>query len=345
MLKSIVCLICIVCLFWADSAEAKPCRKAPPQASANSGTFSTNALEGRRLGDLYIAYTGIRGRIPAKVTTDPVRQLDSLWQVKIACYNEASVVRTIHRELLSEYRRNRTYRTLDQFIQSAESEVNLVRSAIDWRTLGSTYNLSDEQLTLVRNLALQVSGKDLVAYGMTEIMPSDDGKLNVQVLDFLVRNYGPEFVYAIPAIHDKYASFGFYQFTSFAVYDDGKRIEGASMVSRTLRTGRISGSTKDIKGSIQHRTAYLFAIHNIALLVKAVSNSERKTLSKLPNKNHDDLIQYIAAAHNGPSPARKGARRWLAANMKYDYFVSVSRSAVRRYAVKTKANLAALRYR
>lgn len=345
MFRTILCLLVVVSLVWTGSAEAKPCRRTAPQISANPGTFSTNDLEGRNLGDLYIAYTGVRGRVPAKVTTDPVRQLDSLWQVKIACYNEAPVVRTIHRELLSEYRRNRTHKTLDQFIQSAENEVKLVRSAIEWKTLGSAYKLSSEQLALVKRLALQVSGKDLVAYGMTEIMPSDDGKLNVQVLDFLVRNYGPEFVYAIPAIHDKYASFGFYQFTSFAVYDDGKRIEGASMVSRSMRTGKISGSTKDIQGTVQHRAAYLFSIHNIAMLVNATSSLEQRTLSRLPARNHDDLIQYIAAAHNGPSHARKGARRWLAANMKYDYFVSVSNRTVRRYAVKTKANLAALRSR
>ncbi len=325
------------------SAKTRECRGVSSKISDRLGTFTTKGLEGRILGDLYIAYTGVRGRVPSKVTVDPVRQLDSLWVVKIACYKEAAIVRTIHHELISDYRKNRTHVTLNEFISAAETEVRLVRNSIQWKEMGSLYHMTEHELSLVKKLTYQISGEDLVAYGMTEIMPSADGDLNIQVLDFLVRNYGPEFVYAIPAVNDRYASFGFYQFTSKAVYDSDGRIEGASMVSRSLSKGRIPKSVANIRGALQHRAAYLFAIHNIAVMVKGLSGNEFATLQRLPERNHDDLIQFVAAAHNGPAHARRAARRWLDAKMKYDFFVSVSNTAVKRYAIKTKANLLALR--
>jgi hypothetical protein len=194
----------------------------------------------------------------------------------------------------------------------------------------------------VKLLTEQVGGKDLVAYGMTEIMPTADGKLNMTVLEFLVRNYGPEFVYAIPARGDRYASFGFFQLTSDAVYDDGKRIEGASRASRALKSGKLPGSVADVRGNLEFRGAYLFAIHNIASLVEQLGAKQMNKLRNLPVRNHDDLIQFIAAAHNGPAHARSAAKRWIDADMKYEFFISVDNKNVRKYAQKTRANLDAL---
>jgi hypothetical protein len=324
------------------SAQKKSCGSVRP-TSDKSGTFTSGNLEGRNLADLYAAYIGVRGQVPSRITVDPGRQLDSLWLAKMACFKTATVVKVVHRELLASYRGKRTNVTIDEFISEAETEVRLVRKEMNWEKLGQIYGLSDTKLGLVKMLANQISGKDLVAYGMTEIMPSADGELNVQVLEFLVRNYGKEFVYSIPARHDRYASFGFYQFTSLALYDDGKRKEGASRAGSALSNGKLPGSAMHIRGKLQHRAAYLFSIHNIASLVKRLSSVQTSRLLRLPERNHDDLIQFIAAAHNGPVEAYRAARRWLDAGMKYEYYISVSNGSVRRYASKTKANLSALR--
>lgn len=317
----------------------RKCGVVRPTAS-RVGTFTAGELNGRNLGDLYAAYIGV-SHISEKVTVDPARQLDSLWKVKKACYKVSSVVGQLHKELLVSYRRGRTAETLAEFATVADKEVRSARADMDWDKFQSLYRLSDERVAIARKLSDRLSGRDLVAYGMTEIMPTADGLLNLQVLEFLVRNYGPEFVYGIPAIHDKYASFGFFQFTSYAV--NQKTGEGASRASLALKRNALPGSTKDIRGTLQFRAAYLFAMHNLAVMIRGLGRKEFTVLSTLDAKNHDDLIQFIAAAHNGPAHARSAAERWLGNSMRKDFFVSVNNASVRRYAYKTKMNLAALR--
>jgi hypothetical protein len=339
MLKVILAALAIL----ASSVDtyAQQCAKVSPTPH-RSGTFTAGALQGRLLGDLYAGYTGVKGSVPEKITVDPARQLDSLWRVKLKCNRSNVVAQKLHTSLMLDYRANRTHITVDEFVAIAEKEVAIVNRHMDWQKLAMSYRLNEAQIQTVRLLSGKISGIDLIAYGLTEIMPSADGTLNVRVLEFLVRNYGPEFVYAIPARHDRYASFGFYQFTSLAVFDIGTTMEGASKASRSLREERLPGSTVLIRGDLQHLAAYLFAIHNIAVLVKGLNTIQRSRINALPVSKHDDLIQFIAAAHNGPVHARSAAKRWLDNRMQLEYSVSVSVSAVRRYAEKTRANLNAL---
>jgi hypothetical protein len=71
---------------------------------------------------------------------------------------------------------------------------------------------------------------------MTELFPSMD-KMNKDVLDFLLRHGGEELVYHLPAVNDDYASFGPYQFTSFAVYNAEGQKKGASILNDFLPSG------------------------------------------------------------------------------------------------------------
>jgi hypothetical protein len=317
----------------------RKCGKVKP-ISHRAGIYTSGELAGRTLGDLYAAYVGARN-IPEKVTVDAGRQLDSLWKVKLSCYKTASVVRKLHGEFLASYRGSRSAKTLAEFVDIADHHIRSSRADMNWKRFRALYKLSDEQVNVVQALSDRLTGRDFVAYGMTELMPTADGVLNLQVLDFLVRNFGPEFVYRIPAIHDRYASFGFFQFTSYAV--NGRTREGASLASLALDRSPIPGSVADVRDELQFRAAYLFAMHNIALMVKRLGRKNLAVLAGLGARNHDDLIQFIAAAHNGPAHARSAAERWLGNNMRSDFLVSVGNPSVRRYAYKTKMNLLALR--
>ena len=75
------------------------------------------------------------------------------------------------------------------------------------------------KINLFKKICDKIDQKCLIAYGMTEIMPSRDGELNKEVLDFLLKNWWERFVMNLPAVNDDYASFGFYQLTSKAVFD------------------------------------------------------------------------------------------------------------------------------
>ncbi len=320
-------------------AQGRKCGIVRPLAY-RTGTYSTGELAGRTIGDLYAGYIGVR-HIPKQVTADPARQLDSLWRVKESCYKEAAIVRSLHAELLASYKKEKTAKTLAQFVAVADNAIGVVKNDMDWEKFSRLYRLDGRQMSVLKMLASRLNGRDFVAYGMTEIMPSADGLLNLQVLEFLTRNYGPEFVYRIPAVNDRYASFGFFQFTSLAL--DGRTSVGASRASKALMRNPLPSSVQDVQGELQFRAAYLFAIHNIASTLRTLSSKELTVLAKLGSKNHDDLIQFIAAAHNGPAHARSATHRWLGTEMKYDFFISVKNDNVRKYAYKTKMNLLALR--
>jgi len=59
----------------------------------------------------------------------------------------------------------------------------------------------------------------------------------------------------------------------------------------------------------------MFALHNLALLFKKLSNKEFKNLEKLwkkdRNSTKEDIIQFAATAHHKPKNAIDSARRWL----------------------------------
>jgi|ERR1035437_126404 hypothetical protein len=133
-----VIVLAMLCIANLVQAETPGCGKVKPTAG-NTGTFSAGNLTGKHLGDLYAAYTGIRGIVPEKITVDPSRQLDSLWLAKIACHHVAPVVKKLHSGLIADYRAGHTYVTPDQFIAVADEEVLFVQKQMDWDRLAVLY--------------------------------------------------------------------------------------------------------------------------------------------------------------------------------------------------------------
>ena len=64
----------------------------------------------------------------------------------------------------------------------------------------------------------------MLSYNMTEFFPAGapSGSTEYRMLDHILKNYGKEFLFYIPAVADNYASFGSYQFTSKALFDTPK---------------------------------------------------------------------------------------------------------------------------
>lgn len=170
-------------------------------------------------------------------------------------------------------------------------------------------------------------------------MPSRDGQLNKLILDFLLKNAGREYIESIPAMYDPKTSFGPYQFTEYALYEvprRGKR--GASIINQAVKESeKIPGSVALLRGEQHYKAAFLFMIENIANLV----NKRCAALNSVWRANKDDLIMFVATSHHMPSPALNAARRWLDNWARLPFYISCG-SHLRRYALKTKANLESL---
>lgn len=329
----------------AQAAKRKR-RSNPSQQQENQQnniegqTYNTGRLEGRVLADLYTAYTGISGKVPAKVSIDFHRQLKSMWVRKEKRSGQNSVVKKTSELLQKSYvEQAPTRMNLKEYLNWVDGILSEVKRSMNWELLGQIKGLSTQERKLVKEIAKSIDGRDLIAYGLTELMPSRDGKLNYLVLDFLLKNAGLEYVDRIPAMYDPKTSFGLFQFTEYALYDvPGKPKRGASIINQALpEEQKIPGSVSKLRGAQHYKAAFLFMIENIANL----ANRRYNSLNSTWQNNKNDLVMFTATAHHMPVPALGAARRWLDNNARLAFYISCGRH-LRKYALKTKANLEAL---
>lgn len=278
----------------------------------------TGALEGERFtNNLYSFLTGIEGTVPAEVELDFENQLGVLCDMKKRFVErhprmDKRVFLQVCQDLKREYSSQDKGKTsLQGFLNATQREVDGVMRNLNWQELGERKQLSREKLDLLRSISNSLNARDLVAYGLTELMPTADGELNINVLRFLLENAGSRYVHSIPALYDDETSFGIYQFTAYAVYDDGNKREGASDINRFLEKDKIPGSMKDLRGDLHHRAAMLFAIRNLWYLIKDCDKKQLQALSEVWRSKHTTIIEFIAVAHHAPVHGKRGALRWL----------------------------------
>src|SRR3989344_4046298 len=180
-------------------------------------------LRGRKLNDLFTHYTGIAGQVPDKVPGDfPTQQLPKLWELKKQKYGETPVVSLARQQLVGGYdQKNAQKMNWQQYRDSGQASIDSLRKSLDWNAVGKHFGLGGVDLKLLREFEAQINGSALLSYALTELMPGVDGPLNRDMLDFLLRVGGREYVERLPAVNDAKTSMGSYQFTEYALYDTG----------------------------------------------------------------------------------------------------------------------------
>lgn len=305
--------------------------------------INTNELAGKKLGGLYKHYLGLEDSIVPKILkVDFEKQLKTLWQMKEEKSGLTRPAEKTRDNLFEEYNKKRTGMDLEMYKNEATSSVENVYNNLNWEKAGKKFKLNENKIDLLKEFAKEIKGSEILAYSLTELMPSDTGEINVKILDLLLKNAGREFVESIPAVYDHYTSFGPFQFTHYSIFNDGKKREGASKLAEFLNIDNFPSSVTNIRGNQNFEAAYLFAIYNLILLIKSLSSANIEKIKKYWNKNEDDLIQYIATAHNKPADARKAARRWIDNDLKSDYSISCKKIPLL-YAKKTKSNYKAIK--
>jgi hypothetical protein len=301
-------------------------------------------MKGSRFSDLFADYLGIN-YAGKKVRINFKRNLERMWDKKQRMSRRNKVVPGLSSQIISEYcRRPATHMTLDSYITEATRTLRGVNRRINWKEVGKRKGLKGRKLTLLKKISTSLDGKDMLTYALTEIMPGHNGQLNRDVMDFLLRNAGRQYVEAIPALNDDWSSFGPYQLTSFAVYDTGREKRGASIINQALPARqRIPGSVGRVRGSDHHKAAYLNTINNLADLIRGLTPRQYKALRDVGRHKKKDLLKFIATAHNNPRAAiRRIAQYWLDNGARSDYTVSCT-GKYKRISRETDANYVALR--
>lgn len=300
----------------------------------------TSSIAGRKLGGLYADIVGIEGTLGKAHSVNYGENLSILWHKKLDRKSVSPATIKAADEPIRVYVTEPKKMSLVQFVKEADAQVAVVKKHLDHQALCKAYSMDRAECEVFKKLAHDVRGIDLVAYGMTEIMPSAEGDLNVKVLEILLTNAGSNYMFTIPALYDRMLSLGFYQFTSYALNDVTK--EGASSVNRFLPAGfKIPGSVIALRNGEHHRAAYLFALHNLARLAKVTTTKEFEVLKVALKRKPGDIVTYMATAHHAPGLALRNAKSWLASGAKAP-INNYLKGRLKPYGNKSDNNLAAL---
>lgn len=330
MKKLVVILFSLVTFFGQAYAETKKV------------DLSTLAKYKFQEGELYADLIGVSGQLPLSSNIDFEKNLKSMWDKKNARKKGVTdVARATSVDVLKYYSTNKTYMTVDEYVLWINRDIETLKKNIDWVGVCGV-RMRGLECELLKALSYGIYGRDLVAYGLTELMPSENGTLNVKLLDVLLRNAGRQYLDSVPALYDKYTSRSLWQFTQFAVYQANSELRGASSINVHVKAPyKIPGSVSMLRSADHHRAAYLFAVANLRDLVLRMTDAERINLKQKHRKHPDEIVQFIAIAHHLPSPAIKGARKWAANKMKTELRISLG-PKLSKYANKTQGNLLAL---
>lgn len=325
-----------------DNIRNKSSSNAELTLESKTKIYQTGPLEGRVFGDLYSKYTGIEGTVPAEVTINFEEKLDEMWNEKLNKFPN-NVAQQFYEEKVKEYDVLKSEKpSLEEYISEAQEVITEVNQNLDWNKIKKLKDLSKKEEALLKKAMSKINGRDLISYALTEIMPSKEGELNKNVLEFLLKNAGREYVELIPAMHDVMTSFGPYQVTSGAVYDVLGTKQGASIINQALpEESRIPGSVSLLEGDDHHKAAYLFAINNYANLINKLNTPQKKTFENLALSKKEDLISYMATSHHLPRYAIDSYKRYLDNKTKTSYEISCGK-ALKLYTKKTKANMKAV---
>lgn len=315
-----------------------------PPSLKGKVTYPMGPLAGRKAGDLYAAYLGYSGVIvPKEHTIDWQVQLTKLWERKLSRKSVTPVAKQAGGALLEEFKEaDSGTMSLASYQKIAGQQAAMICETLDWERVGRIYRLNTRELRLLKRVSCKMGGRVLTAYAMTELLPSADGALNRDYLDFMLRFGGRRYMESLPALHDDITSFGPFQFTQYAVFDTPSERRGASRVNLALpANAQIPGSTLKLRGNEHIKAAYLFAISNLADGIRGLNGKELKVFEEVAGPRGIDVAQYIATAHNKPAVARQSLRRWLDNKAKKAYLESCPRVS-QLYARKTRNNYNAL---
>ena len=183
-----------------------------------------------------------------------------------------------------------------------------VEEVLSFPAIDKKFRLGRNQSEALKLFSGSIDSDLMLSYAMTELMPSENGRANVEAFEFLLKNAGKGFIERIPALGDRKMSFGPYQFTDYALMNIGGKygktvIRGASLIDSTIHPPILPPNVESLRGTEHHKAAHLLAVYNLVLLVKNLGEAGCTDVLRNPSFADTAARDYIIAAHHRPAEA------------------------------------------
>lgn len=300
---------------------------------------------GSKVGPLMGSYLGMTATtdrpaiLPASTTVNWGDNLQKLWDKKLTKKNVTpSTVKNAHIIVDRYLDGSRDTKSVREFVSQVDGVVKNTHQSINYASLCKDMKISNSKCDQYKTLMGRISGTNIVAYGMTEIFPAQNGKYNLVALDTILRTAGENYIDAIPALGDGLLSKGLYQFTSHAVRRDDEALGGANFVDNHAGM-KLPGSVLYLTGNDNHKAAFEFAAYNLGMLVRKLD--DKQTVTLVNKCSIEQITEVIATAHHLPARAVSNAKKWVKDGCRKPYR-SYTGKRLETYALKTSVNYKAL---
>ena len=268
--------------------------------------YDTREIAGRPFGYPISAYFGTKERIGPVTLVDFRFRLAQLWKEKagrlrVSETERPALMRAIDDIVMSYDPDNPTTMSAGAYYLELTDSIKEVRAEVDWDKIHRAFRFSGPQNALFRSFAENIDAKTLLAFNISELMPSQ-GNLTFKVFDTLLKTGGYEFISRIPAGGDDEMSYGPGQVTA-RLFQEGKNKRGsvAIMSGMLKKKDMVPKDITQLQGRHHHMASYLDALFNIGLLVQRIPDAQATALLKEPIG--DDVRMFVSGAHNRPADA------------------------------------------
>lgn len=286
----------------------------------NPKSYATGVLRGHKVAGLLSMYFGLKDgqQIPETLNVDFKRVLADMWTVKyqrtlqlrretalkklpldtaLSAEDERSIeikaqnMAQLGADIVKEYDAVNAKKTsIGQLVSEMQKSIDGVEKKPLYGELCK--GMDGACVPLMQKIVESVNSREMLAFMLTEIMPTSDGKRNIEYVSFLLQNAGGDFIERIPALGDSLVSFGPFQLTHFPINE----------IHRLKVAGQhVPVNVGNVRGVAHVQTAYVFAMINIAKAVKDIQAPE--ILTNHIGDIRESITSFIATAHHQPSVA------------------------------------------
>lgn len=251
---------------------------------------------------------------------NPYFILDNLWEEKIGKVEEEfkENFRKLKIEILEDYEENPGKRIdLREFFNNYLNNCLIESlSIIDIDKLSRRFELSQEKMDILkiiledskfyRTILIFLS---LIILNEISYASKDNPEINLEILNYLISNFGINFISCIPSIYDERISFGPFQLTDIVVGENNtKRSYPISIINECLKDEfenyyKLPNNLKDFRKRHHYRGVIFLCIYNLCRYLKKLNENQLFEIENLiKNKRENfyyNLILILAASHHG----------------------------------------------
>lgn len=268
------------------------------------------------------------------------KALDRAWQMKLRKYGARNPwLHKFYQERIIPFTRwgqNFSAISRTDFNNKVSHALNNVDKHLELNTIFSQDPLRKKTFLKIKEI---MGVNQVIAVMYSEMIDSQNPKKANTFFNFILNNAGEEFLELFPAMWDKYLSYGPAQFTKFTIGKDGSAI---AFQDDHLSANIIAENMRDIKKQDHYEGIYIIMLSSLQWLLRSLDKNEIRKLEKYiiqsPEKARNLLVQYIAAAHNGPTAAKRAFIWHIHANIRNDTLNVHGRKEASNNAKKAKKN-------